>query len=147
VALTAAHACSDKTATPAMYLDALKRAGIKRAKGRGTTGEYPECFPDVVKLLLDTLLKSDQAHTEDAGQALRKLALLDTKAIPLDLLGAGEKQAVLLLQAHSLVMVDDTGCAAMHAVTQLVVRDWLKPKAQRPVLVAGSCVGIEAAQV
>ena len=136
VALAAAHACSDKTATPAMYLDALKRTGIKRAKGRGTTGEYPECFPDVVKLLLDNLLQSDQAHAEDAGQALRKLALLDTEAIPLDLLGAGEKQAVLLLQAHSLVTVDDTGCAAMHAVTQLVVRDWLTPKAQRSVLVA-----------
>jgi len=136
VALAAAHACSDKTATPAMYLDALRRAGVKRAKGHGTTGEYPECFPDVVKLLLDTLLQLDQAHAEDAGQALRKLALLDTEAIPLDLLGAGEKQAVLLLQAHSLVTVDDTGCAAMHAVTQRVVRNWLTPKAQRPVLVA-----------
>jgi len=136
VALAAACACTDKTATPAMYLDALRRAGSKRAKGRGTTEEYPECFPDVVKLLLDTLLQSDQAHAEDAGQALRKLALLDTEAIPLDLLGAGEKKAVLLLQAHSLVTVDDTGCAAMHAVTQRVVRDWLTPKAQRPGLVA-----------
>jgi len=43
---------------------------------------------------------------------------------------------VLLLQAHSLVTVDDTGCAAMHAVTQHVVRDWITPKAQRAVLVA-----------
>jgi len=136
VALAAACACSDETATPAMYLDALRRAGSTRAKGRGTTEEYPECFPDVVKLLLDTLLQSDQAHADDAGQALRKLALLDTKAIPLDLLGAGEKKAVLLLQAHSLVTVDNTGCAAMHAVTQLVVRDWFTPKAQRSVLVA-----------
>jgi len=136
VALAAARACTDKTVTPAMYLDALRREGSKRAKGRGTAEEYPECFPDVVKLLLDTLLQSDQAHAEDAGQALRKLALLDTEAIPLDLLGADEKKAVLLLQAHSLVTVDDTGCAAMHAVTQRVVRDWLTPKAQRPVLVA-----------
>jgi len=136
VALAAACACSDETATPAMYLDALRRAGSTRAKGRGTTEEYPECFPDVVKLLLDNLLKSDQAHAEDTGQALRKLALLDTEAIPLDLLGADEKKAVLLLQAHSLVTVDNTGCAAMHAVTQLVVRDWLTAKAQRPVLVA-----------
>jgi len=136
VALVAERACSDKTATPAMYLDALKRAGSKRAKGRGATEEYPECFPDVVKLLLDTLLQSDQAHTEDAWQALRKLALLYTEAIPLDLLGSGEKKAVLLLEEHSLVTVDDTGCAEMHAVTQLVVREWLTPKAQRPVLVA-----------
>ena len=42
---------------------------------------------------------------------------------------------MLLLQAHSLVTVDYTGCAAMH-VTQRVVHDWLTPKAQRPVLVA-----------
>jgi len=137
VALAAERACCDKTATPAMYLDALRRAGSKRAKGRGTTEEeYPKCFPDVVKLLLDTLLQSDHAHAEDAGQVLRKLALLDTEAIPLDLLGADEKKAVILLQEHSLVTVDDTGCAAMHAVTQLVVRDWMTSKAQRPVLVA-----------
>jgi len=136
VVLAAAHACSDETATPAMYLDALKRAGSTRAKGRGATEEYPECFPDVVKLWLDKLLQSDKAHAEDVGQALRKLALLDTEAIPLDLLGANERKAVLLLQEHSLVTVDDTGCAAMHAVTQRVVRDWLTPKAQRPVLVA-----------
>jgi len=136
VALAAERACSDKTATPVMYLNALRRAGSKRAKGRGTTEEYPECFPDVMKLLLDTLLQSDQAHAEEAGQALRKLALLDTEAIPLDLLGADEKKAVILLQAHSLVMVDDTGCVAMHAVTQRVVRDWFMRKAQRPMLVA-----------
>jgi len=138
VALAAAHAAScrsHKTVTPAMYLDALKRAGSKHAKSRGMTEEYPEGFPNVVKLLLDTLLHSDQAHAEDAGQALRKLALLDTKAIPLDLLGADEQKAVLLLQEHSLVTVNDMGCAAMHAVTQLVVRN-LAPKAQRPVLVA-----------
>jgi len=71
----------------------------------------------VVKLLFDTLLQSDQAHAEDAGQALRKLALLDTEAIPPNLLGADEKKAVFLLQKHSLVTVDDTGCTSMHAVT------------------------------
>ena len=38
-----------------------------------------------MKLLLDTHLQLDQAHAEDAGQALRKLALVDTEAIPLDL--------------------------------------------------------------
>ena len=132
VALAAGRACSDNTATPAMYLDALRRAGSKRAKG----SKMPECLPDMVKLLLDNLLQSDQAHAEDAGQALRKLALLDTEAIPLDLLGADEKKSVLLLQAHSLLTVDETGCVAMHAVTQRVVRDWLTAKVQRPVLVA-----------
>ena len=136
VALAAAHACSDKTATPAMYLDALRRAGVKRAKGHGTTGEYPECFPDVVKLLLDKIMQEDQAHTEDAGRTLRKLALLDSEAIPLDLLCADEKKTMLLLQEHSLVTVNDMGCAAIHAVIQLAVREWLTPKAQRHVLLA-----------
>ena len=121
VALAAERACTDEMATPAMYLDALRRAGCKRAKGRGMMEEYPECFPDVVKLLLDTLLQSDQAHAEDAGHALRKLALLDTEAIPLDLLGAYEKKAIFLLQEHSLVTVNDTGRVAMHALTQRVV--------------------------
>jgi len=69
------------------------------------------------KLLLDTLMQSDQAHEEDAGQAVHKLALLDTEAIRLD----NKKQAMLLLQAHSLVTIKDKGCVAMHAVTQLVV--------------------------
>jgi len=56
VALAAARACTDRMVAPAMYLDALRRAGSTRAKGRGMTEEYPKCFPDVVKLLLDTLL-------------------------------------------------------------------------------------------
>ena len=41
----------------------------------------------------------------------------------------------MLLQEYSLVTVDDTGCAEMHAVTQKVLRRELTPKAQRPVLV------------
>jgi len=133
VALTAERAWRDKTVTPATYLNDLRRAGSKRSKGRRARQEYPECFPNVVKLLLDTLLQSNQAHAEDAGQALRKLALLDTEAIPLDLLCANERNAVILLQQHSLVTINDTGCTAMHTVTQHVVRSWLTPKAQRPV--------------
>jgi len=119
VALAAARACIYKTATLARYLDALKRAGSKCAKGQWATEEYPECFQDVVKLLLDTLLQSDQAHAEDTGQALRKLALLDTEAILLDLLDIEKKKAVLLLQEHSLVMFDNTGCVVIHEVAQV----------------------------
>jgi len=115
-----------------MYLDALRRAGCKRAKSRGMIEEYRRCFPDVVKLLLDSLLQSDQAHVEDAGQALRKLALLDTEAIPLDKLGANEKKAVLLLQEHTLVAVDDTGGVSIHAVTERVVRDCSCPSRSGP---------------
>jgi len=135
IALAAEHAHVNKTPTPANYLDALKRAGCKRAKGRKTVVEYLECFPDVVKLSLDSILQSDQAHAEDAGQALRKLALLDTMAIPLDLLSIDERKAMILLQGYSLVTVDEKGSASMHAVTQLVVRDQFT-KSQRLALVA-----------
>ena len=123
-------------ATPTEYLAELKRAGLKRAKGRGKMDEYPECFPDVVKLALDKILQSDQAHAEDSGQALRKLTLADPEAIPLDLLSADEKKAVILLQEHLLVTVDDKGGVVIHALTQRMVRDYLTAKAQRPVLVA-----------
>ena len=135
IALAAEHAHVNKTPTPANYLDALKRAGCKRAKGRKTVVEYLECFPNVVKLSLDSILQSDQAHAEDAGQALRKIALMDTMAIPLDLVSANERKAVILLQEYSLVTVDEKGSASMHAVTQLAVRDQLI-KSQRLALVA-----------
>ena len=32
------------------------------------------------------IVKWEKAHAEDAGKALRKIALMDTMAIPLDLL-------------------------------------------------------------
>jgi len=144
VALAVSRACSDKTATPAEYLDALRRAGSKRAKGRGTTEEYPACFPDVVKLSLDGILESQDANAEDAGQVLCKLALLDAVDIPLDLLTAVEKRAVNLLQHHSLVTVDDRGNAAMHALTQLVVRQQIMPKAQRTAFLAALAAALES---
>ena len=62
------------TATSGEYLDELKRVGLKAGKGRRKRDEYPECFPDVIKLSLDRILQSDQAHAEEAGQVLRKLA-------------------------------------------------------------------------
>jgi len=46
------------------YLDVLRHAGSKRAKGWGMREEYPECFPDVVKLLFNTILQSDWAYTK-----------------------------------------------------------------------------------
>jgi len=136
VALAAEHARCDKTATPGKYLEMLKLAGHTRAKGPTTMENYPECFPDVVKLSLDTILLSDKAYGEDAGQALREMALMDMVSIPLDLLGADEKKAVVLLQEHSLVTVDEKGGAAMNELTQLVVLDQLTEKSQRPALVA-----------
>jgi len=66
VALTVAQACSDKMVMPAKYLNALRRAGSKCANGQWLTEEYPACFPKVVKLSLDAILKSQDANTEDA---------------------------------------------------------------------------------
>ena len=85
---------------------------------------------------LDRILQSEDAGAEDAGQALQKLALLDSVAISLDLISTDEKKAVSLLQEQSLVAVDDQNLASMHALTQLVVRDVLTEKAQRASLLA-----------
>ena len=83
VAQAAEYARVYKTAAPGEYLEELKRAGLKLAKDRRRTkkGEYPVTFPEVVQLSLDKILQSDDAHAEDAGQPLRKLALVDTEAI------------------------------------------------------------------
>jgi hypothetical protein len=43
---------------------------------------------------------------EAAEAALRKMALLDTTAIPLDLLSSTERKAVLVLKQHALVTVE-----------------------------------------
>jgi len=112
-----------KTATPAEYLTELKRASFKHEKGWGKRAKYPECFPDVVKLALDKILQSDQAHAKTAGQALRKLARADSEAVPLDLLSADKKKTMILLQEHWLVTVDFKGGDVMHVLTQLVGRD------------------------
>jgi len=128
---------------PAEYLDALRRAGSKCAKGQGLTEEYPACFPEVVKLSLDAILKSQDANAEDAGQALRNLVLLNTVAILFYLLTAKGRRAVNLLQEYSLVTVDARGNAAMHALTQ-VVRQQLMPKAQRNALLAAVAALLEA---
>jgi hypothetical protein len=57
-----------------------------------------------------------------ADSALRKMALLETTAIPLDLLSSIERKAVLVLKQHALVTVDDKDLVAMHSLTQLAVR-------------------------
>jgi len=98
----------------------------------------------VVKVSLDAILKSEDADAEDAGQALRKLALLDTVAIPLDLLTVQEKRAVNLLQEHSLVTVDDKGNAAMYALTQRVMRQHLTSKAQRTAILVAVAAVLQA---
>ena len=87
------------TETPGLLQQELAQAGLMLRKGRRQKrkDEYPACFPEVAKLSLDAILKSEDADAEHAGQALRKLALLDTVAIPINLLIAQEKRAVNLL--------------------------------------------------
>ena len=116
----------------------LVRTSLELRKGRRMTkkDEYPECFPGVVKLSLMKILQSEEPDAEDSGHALRKLALVGTAAIPLDLLTPTEKKAVSHLQEHSLVTVDERGSAVMHALTQLVVRDQLTERVQRSALLA-----------
>ena len=59
---------------------------------------------------------------EAAEAALHKMALLDTTAIPLDLLSSTERKAVQVLKQHALVTVDDKDLGAIHSLTQLTVR-------------------------
>jgi tetratricopeptide (TPR) repeat protein len=138
VAQAAEYARICHTETPEELQQELVRTGLELRKGRRMTkkDEYPECFPAVVKLSLMKILQSEEPDAEDAGHALRKLALVGTSAIPIDLLTPTEKNAVYLLQEHSLVTVDEMRLAAMHALTQLVVRDQLTTRVQRPALLA-----------
>ena len=50
---------------------------------------------------------------EAAEAALCKMALLDTTAIPLELLSSTERKAVLVLKQHALVTVDDKDLVAI----------------------------------
>jgi tetratricopeptide (TPR) repeat protein len=59
---------------------------------------------------------------EAADSALRKMALLDTTAIPLDLMSRTEKKGVLGLKQHALVTVNDKDLVVIHSLTQLAVR-------------------------
>jgi len=122
VAQAAEYARVYHTETPEELQQKLRSTGLELRKGRRLTkkDEYPECFPAVVQLSLDKILQSEEPDSADAGHALRKLALVGTSAIPLDLLEPVERNAVYLLQEHSLVTVDEMRLAAMHALTQLV---------------------------
>jgi len=148
VALAAARACSDNTATPAMYLDALRRAGSKRAKGRGTTEEYPECFPDVVKLLLDKLL---QSHGTRGGRGSGAAQAGAAGHGGYSTRPAGHRREEGRARAAGALAGDgrrhglrgdsrrDTACGAR--------LDYIQGAAARSVGRTGACAGIEAAQV
>ena len=99
-------------------------------------GECPPSLRAVVKLTVVKMRESVDGGGKAAEQAMRKLALLDTTGIPLELLSRSEKQAVEgLLTQHALVTKDDKGLVAMHALTQRAVRG-LTDSAERGALVA-----------
>ena len=82
-----------------------------------------DCPPSLHAVVMLSRGKIQESGDGDAADsALRKMALLDTTAIPLDLLSSTEKKAVLVLKQHSLVTVDDKELVAMHSLTQLAVR-------------------------
>jgi tetratricopeptide (TPR) repeat protein len=82
-----------------------------------------DCPPSLHSVVMLSRGKIQQSGDGEAADlALRKMALLDTTAIPLDLLSSTERKAVLVLKQHALVTVDDKDLVAMHSLTQLAVR-------------------------
>ncbi len=73
---------------------------------------------------------------EAVDSALRKMALLDTTAIPLDLLSSTERKAVLVLKQHALVTVDDKDMVAMHSLAQQLAVRGQSDKGDRQALAA-----------
>ena len=97
----------------------------------------PEGLSSVVMLSLGKICGSEDGYGEAAAQAALKMALMDQGGIPLELLSCAERQGVSLLAQHALVTVNDKGLGAMHALTQLVVREQqLTDKAERGALAA-----------
>jgi tetratricopeptide (TPR) repeat protein len=81
-------------------------------------------------------IRQESGEGDAAEAALRKLALLDTTAIPLDLQSSTERKAVFVLKQHALVTVDDKDLVAIHSLTQLAVHGQTD-KGDRRVIAAG----------
>jgi tetratricopeptide (TPR) repeat protein len=82
-----------------------------------------DCPPSLHAVVMLSRGKIQESGDGEAAEAaLRKMALLDTTAIPLDLLSSTERKAVLVLKQHALVTVDDKDLVAIHSLTQLAVR-------------------------
>ena len=85
-----------------------------------SSDDCPPSLHAVVMLSRGKIQESGDGEAADS--ALRKMALLDTTAIPLDLLSSTERKAVQVLKQHALVTVDDKDLGAIHSLTQLAVR-------------------------
>jgi hypothetical protein len=82
-----------------------------------------DCPPSLhAVVMLSRQMIQESGDGEAADSALRKMALLDTTAIPLDLLSSTERKAVQVLKQHALVTVDDKDLGAIHSLTKVAVR-------------------------
>jgi hypothetical protein len=82
-----------------------------------------DCPPSLHAVVMLSRGKIQESGDGEAAEAaLHKMALLDTTAIPLDLLSSTERKAVQVLKQHALVTVDDKDLVAIHSLTQLAVR-------------------------
>ena len=77
---------------------------------------------DDCPLSLHAVVMLESGDGEAADSALRKMVLLDTTAIPLDVLSSTERKAVLVLKQHALETVDDKNlssrCAARRTLKE-----------------------------
>jgi hypothetical protein len=95
--------------------------------------DCPLSLHAVVMLSVGKIQESGDGEAADS--ALRKMELLDTTAIPLDLLSSTERKAVQVLKQHALVTMDDKDLGAIHSLTQLAVRcqvTWGSMKGNEP---------------
>jgi hypothetical protein len=113
------------------YDSAAQRWAVELSKGRSIRVRAQnlallsrdDCQPSLHAVVMLSRGKiQESADGEAADSALRKMALFDTTAIPLDLLSCTERKTVLVQKQHALVTVDDKDLVAMHSLTQLAVR-------------------------
>ena len=82
-----------------------------------------DCPPSLHAVVMLSMGKiQESGDGEAADSALRKMVLLDTTAIPLDVLSSTERKAVLVLKQHALETVDDKNlssrCAARRTLKE-----------------------------
>ena len=74
---------------------------------RATGASLPDAHGGAVKLCMTAICESTDGHGKSTEKALRKMALYDTTAIPLELLSSPEQQSVMQLTQHALVTKDE----------------------------------------
>jgi tetratricopeptide (TPR) repeat protein len=102
----------------------LSEGGIIRVRAQNLASlSRDDCPPSLHAVVMLSRGKIQESGDGEAAEAaLCKMALLDTTAIPLDLLSSTERKAVQVLKQHALVTVDDKNLVAIDSLTQLAVR-------------------------